>query len=341
MQNTTLPTFQHRPPTKPSGSTAHNIFFIDINERYPPSHYLPQPISTMKFSTLSLCALGLHGATAATLRGDSKRDLSVLYYPRYTGDYNTGWCTANNSFANGSPGYSTELACCNAAFASQTTGACYGMLPNPPTASPTGVDGPDAYYPNWDLDFAVGVCINTLPAPVGIQVYETELECCKGEYATQTSGACFAALPNPPTVSPTITGGPDAYYADRSGDWSTGVCINTMPAPVGAVVYDSELECCKGEYASQSSGACLAALPNPPTASPLSAANAKFFPIYSGWETGHCDNDPTQATAGGTTYEYDTQAECCEAWFSGQSSGACMKFDPTYGSRSPTQAPIN
>merc|ERR550514_2586907 len=144
--------------------------------------------------------------------------------------------------------YDSELECCTAAFAGQASGACLAALPNPPTVSPTITGGPDAYYADRSGDWSTGVCINTMPAPVGAKVYDSELLCCKGEYASQTSGACFAALPNPPTVSPTITGGPDAYYADRSVDFAAGVCINTMPAPVGAVIYDSELECCTAEY---------------------------------------------------------------------------------------------
>jgi hypothetical protein len=80
-------------------------------------------------------------------------------------------------------------------------------------------------------------------------------------------------------------------------------------------------------------------LPAPPTSSPIGASTAKFFPIWDGWTNGHCDNDPTLATSG-NSYQYDTQEECCDAWFKNQESNACMTFDPTYGSRSPTQAPV-
>jgi hypothetical protein len=289
----------------------------------------------MKFSTLSLSAIGLHGATAATLRGDSKRELAVLYYPRYTGDYNTGWCTSNNNFAQGSPGYATELACCNAAFNQQTTGACYAKLPSPPTASPTGADGPDAYYPNWNLDFNDGICINKSPPPNGIKVYDTELDCCKGEYATQTSGKCLAALPNPPTVSPTADGGPDAYYADITKDWKDGVCINKMPAPLGAKIYDTELECCKGQYGSQTSGACLAALPNPPTVSPTAdgGPDAYYADFTKDWKDGVCINK-MPAPLGAKIY--DTELECCKGQYASQTSGACLAALPNPPTVSPT-----
>jgi hypothetical protein len=182
------------------------------------------------------------------------------------------------------------------------------------------------------------VCINTLPAPSGRKIYDSQLECCKSAYPGQSTGACIASLPAPPTVSPTPDGGPNAWYADRDLDWTLGECINVAPVPNGARTYDSELECCKGEYAGQSSGACLASLPAAPTASPV-GSDAEFFPIWSGWESGHCDNDPAKVTSG-NNYRYATQAECCEAWFTNQQSGACLAFDPTYGSRSPTQSPV-
>jgi hypothetical protein len=105
------------------------------------------------------------------------------------------------------------------------------------------------------------------------------------------------------------------------------------------LVYDTQLECCKGVYATQESGACLADLPSPPTSSPV-GSDAVFFPIWSSWITGYCDNDPAKRTPGNKSYNFNTQAECCEAWYPNQPSGACMQYDPTYGSRSPTQAPI-
>ena len=219
-----------------------------------------------------IAAISLHGAAAATLRGDQKRSLQTLYYPRYTGDYDTGWCSTTNAYAGGSQGYSTELACCNAVFPGQTSGKCYSMLPAPPTTAPTPTDGVDI------------------------------------------------------------------WYADLSLDWAAGVCINTLPTPNGRTTYDSQLECCKGSYTGQTSGACIQDLPDPPTAAPI-GSDAPFFPIWSGWDSSYCDNDPTLNTSG-AQYFYATQAECCDAWFSQQSSGACMQHDPVYGSRAPTGAPV-
>lgn len=247
----------------------------------------------MKISSISLTVIGFYGTAAASLRGEIERDLAtVLYYPRYTGDYNTAWCTSNNQYANNSPGYTTELACCKANFPSQTSGKCYSMLPSPPTASPIGVDGPDAYYRKPDVDFAKGYCVNTRPIPVGPKIYETELECCKAEYRTQISGVCLSYLPSPPTKSPIPLAGPDIWYKKPYIDWAKGYCINTHPAPIGATTYDSEFQCCKSAYAGQISGACLAQLPSPPTASPfgVDGPDAYYRKPDVDWAKGHCVN---------------------------------------------------
>jgi hypothetical protein len=319
----------------------------------------------MKSFQIILSVLGLRFATPATLRrASAARNLAVVkYWPRYT------------TYSYNNPSYSTELECCKATFPNQNSGTCLSMLPAPPTVSPTSIDGPNAWYANYDLDFTKGVCINKLPTPTGRTIYDTQLECCKGAYGGQTSGACIkdlpapptvsptptggveiwyqnpdigdwtkgycinklptpndaatydseldcckgayagqssgkclSMLPAPPTVSPTQTGGPDEWYADFDLDWTNGVCINTLPQPSGRTIYDSQLECCKGAYAGQESGKCLRMLPAPPTSSPI-GSDAEFFPIWSNWESGYCDNDPTKNTAG-TSEKFATQSEC-------------------------------
>ncbi|KAL7501849.1 hypothetical protein ACHAWX_000394 [Stephanocyclus meneghinianus] len=197
------------------------------------------------------------------------------------------------------------------------------------------------YYPKYDqTDFNKGYCTSNPAYQTAGQGYSTELACCKAYFNGQTSRLCYSKLPNPPTVSPTTKGGgvANVWYADYNLDWTKGKCTNKAPVPNGRQTYESQLACCKGSYAGQASGVCLMNLPKAPTTSPI-GTKSKFFPIWSGWETGYCDNDPTKLT-GGNSYLYDTQAECCDAWFSGQASNACLRFDPTYGSRSPTQAPI-
>jgi hypothetical protein len=158
-------------------------------------------------------------------------------------------------------------------------------------------------------------------------------------YGEQTSKVCLNSLPEGerPTTSPTSEGG-GLWYPDYSLGWNDGKCINKGPPPNGVTVFFFQLDCCLEVYGEQTSGACLADLPNPPTASPA-GDDSPFFPIWTVWESGVCDNDPAKLTHKSIPL-YDTQEECCRAWFKNQLSGACLKFDPTYGSRSPTQAPI-
>ena len=66
----------------------------------------------------------------------------------------------------------------------------------------------------------------TRPLPSGRSTYDTMLDCCKGAYGDQTSGACLAALPSPPNQSPMATGGLDVFYPDYDTGWSSAVCIN-------------------------------------------------------------------------------------------------------------------
>jgi hypothetical protein len=243
--------------------------------------------------------------------------------------------------------YDSELECCKGAYVGQSSGACLAQLPSPPTASPFGVNGPDIWYPKPGVQWTDGYCVNDYPAPDeatlnGAHVYDSELECCKGFYGTQTSGKCLTYLPSPPTASPITAAGPDKWYKKADMTWDDGYCINDHPAPTdGSVtIYDSELECCKGAYVGQSSGACLAQLPSPPTASPA-GPDSPFYPVWvgTGWGASYCDNDPAERPVG-VDYAYASQEECCTKWFANQPSNTCMNHDPTYGSRSPTQAPI-
>jgi hypothetical protein len=328
--------------------------------------------------------------------------LDIWYKNPDIGDWAQGYCINDHPAPDGQTTYDSELECCKGAYAGQSSGACLAKLPSPPTASPFGVNGPDAFYRKPDVDWAEGYCVNDVPAPVGAKIYDTELECCKGEYGSQISGKCLTYLPSPPTASPIPAAGLDIWYKKPDMDWAVGYCINDHPAPNGQTTYDSELECCKGAYAGQSSGACLASLPSPPTASPVGVnenfykapnvdwdvghcintlpvpvgakvydselecckgeyatqlsgfcftslpspptaspvgSDAEFYPVFSTWDAGYCDNDPSERPVG-LDYSYATQAECCDAWFLNQSTNACMKYDPTYGSRSPTQAPV-
>ena len=100
--------------------------------------------------------------------------------------------------------------------------------------------------------------------------YDSELECCNGEYSSQSSGSCLQSLPNPPTTSPTESGPLDVFYPDYSTAWSQGACINTRPLPSGRPNYPTLSECCAEAYRGQSSNACIKTIPGyqSPTVSP-------------------------------------------------------------------------
>jgi surface protein len=191
------------------------------------------------------------------------------YYPNYDVAWPEGYCANTVPMPSGRPVYTTMLGCCKGAYGGQTSGACIAKLPSPPTMAPTktGAAGTD-YYPNYDLAWPEGVCINTQPIPSGRPVYTTQLACCKAAYGGQTSGACIKGLASPPTMAPTKKGGPDAYYPDYSLAWREGKCINTQPMPSGRPVYTTLLACCKAAYGGQTSGACIKGMANPPTFAP-------------------------------------------------------------------------
>merc|ERR1719253_887868 len=221
---------------------------------------------------------------------------------------------------SGRPTYTSILACCKGAYGGQMSGACLAALPSPPTESPTATGGLDVFYPNYDIGWTDGVCINKRPLPNGRPSYTSMLACCKGAYGGQTSGACIGDLPSPPTESPTATGGLDVYYPDyENSDWTSGTCINTRPKPAGRPFYDSMLACCKGAYGGQTSGACIAALPSPPTESPTTGGDLNVYYKHpdqdSNWAGGKCTNDRPVAQWRQT---YGTKAECCSGQFGGQ-----------------------
>jgi hypothetical protein len=180
-----------------------------------------------------------------------------------------------------------------------------------------------SYHPDYSLPWSEGHCIFTTTC--NSPSYSTELACCKEAYAGQTSKVCLSKLDNPPTSSPTKTGGPDEYYPDYSLPWPEGKCINTVPVPSGRPTYTSQLACCKEAYGGQMSKACLSGLATPPTSSPTKtgAAGTDYYPDYSrAWPEGVCIN--TQPIPSGRP-TYATQLACCKAAYGGQVSNVCIK----------------
>jgi len=245
----------------------------------------------------------------------------IAWHPNYSLGWAGGTCSRTLSCI--SQGSSTELSCCKANYPNQMSGACLASLPNPPTTSPTEAGGFSVYYPDYDTAWTQATCINERPLPSGRPTYSTLLACCKGAYGGQVSGACLASLPNPPTMSPTETGGLSVYYPDYSTAWPEATCINERPLPSGRPNYSTLLACCKGAYGGQTSGACIASLPNPPTMSPTETGGLSvYYPDYStAWTQATCINERPLPSGRPT---YSSQLACCRGAYGGQTSAACI-----------------
>ena len=109
-----------------------------------------------------------------------------------------------------------------------------------------------AWHPQYSLGWTGGLCRFTVDC--NSPAYTTELACCRAAYAGQISGTCLSSLPNPPTMSPTESGGLDVYYPDYATAFGAAGCINTRPLPSGRPTYSTEIACCRGAYAGQTSG---------------------------------------------------------------------------------------
>ena len=113
-------------------------------------------------------------------------DITPAWYPNYAAGWKKGHCrfTVNKN----SPGYITELACCQHMYPNQISGYCFSQLLNPPTTSP--IDGGElhVYYPDYTKEFSDGICINTYPLPIGRITFASKLACCDGAYGGQSSG---------------------------------------------------------------------------------------------------------------------------------------------------------
>jgi hypothetical protein len=193
------------------------------------------------------------------------------------------------------------------------------------------------WRPNYNSEWSTATCSQN--GNCNWPGYSTELACCKGEYGGQASGACLQSLPNPPTTSPTKEGGLDVWYPDYETQWSDATCKNDYPLPNGRPTYSSQLACCKGAYAGQMSGACLAQLPNPPTTSPTMEGGAPFYyPVYEmTWSEGYCSNElPLPYNNVNDRPNYPDMLACCKGSYAGQMSGTCLQMLPNPPTTSPT-----
>eukprot|EP00581_Thalassiosira_minuscula_P007690 CAMPEP_0183710126 /NCGR_PEP_ID=MMETSP0737-20130205/5963_1 /TAXON_ID=385413 /ORGANISM="Thalassiosira miniscula, Strain CCMP1093" /LENGTH=419 /DNA_ID=CAMNT_0025938349 /DNA_START=336 /DNA_END=1595 /DNA_ORIENTATION=- len=197
-----------------------------------------------------------------------------------------------------------------------------------------------AWHPVYSAGWSQGYCRFTVDC--NSPSFSTELACCKGAYSGQVSGYCVSQLPNPPTISPTPSGGLSVYYPDYDRAWPEGICINTRPMPSGRPTYSTMLACCKGAYGGQMSGKCLSQLPSPPTTAPTTSSfEADFwYPDYdTAWSMAGCKNTlPLPYNNIGDRPNYRTQLACCKAAYGGQMSGVCISQLPNPPTMSPTDA---
>ena len=232
-------------------------------------------------------------------------------------------------------------------------------IPTPSSPSPPIQTIGDKWYPDYNPIWAEGLCSNSYPAPSGRPHYDSLSECCAKAYGGQGSGACLGLIPSSPQDSPSIPSSPtpevstiisvmtkptdkpvgsfsievtqpidepvtsfsieetgSKWYPDYNPIWALGVCSNISPAPSGRPHYQSQSECCKMAYNGQASGACVGY-----TTSIVSKLET-YYPDYSGnWAEGKCTN-AYPAPSGRP--QYNSQQECCEKAYAGQSSGACI-----------------
>lgn len=66
------------------------------------------------------------------------------------------------------------------------------------SGSSSGTGTSEKWYPDYNPQFALGVCKNEAPSPNGRPSYDTGVECCEKAYAGQASGACRKSLPQGP-----------------------------------------------------------------------------------------------------------------------------------------------
>lgn len=270
------------------------------------------------------CLMNLPNPPTTSPTGSGGLD---VWYPDYSiGNFAAGFCRNDRPLPNGWPTYSSNLACCLGAYGGQMSGTCLSQLPSPPTTSPTSSDfETDFFYPVYEVAWSESGCSNALPLPFRNKSdrpnYPTHLACCRGAYGGQTSGICLSQLDNPPTTSPTATGGSNQWTADRTMSYEIATCTNVRPNPYipgAAIEYDSELLCCRGAYGNQASGACLGNLPSPPTESPTETGGGSrlFFPLYTASRT--CSVDGNMNAAGSTT-----QLACCSSHYAGELTCMC------------------
>jgi len=220
-----------------------------------------------------------------------------------------GKCSNAYPAPSGRPHYDSQSECCAKAYGNQASGVCVGSIPSSSVESPL-------FPSSATSDLTSAISITSQPASNPSLAVEGPTN--PGPDLSAIS--VTTQLTNKPVTSLIVEEIGDKWYPDYNPIWALGKCSNFSPAPSGRPHYDSQSECCKMAYGGQASGACVGY-----TTSTVSKTET-FYPDYNGdWSLGKCGN---AYPAPGGRPQYNSQRECCDKAYAGQSSGACINDLP-------------
>jgi hypothetical protein len=197
----------------------------------------------------------------------------TVWHPNYVVVWSIAGCIYKANC--NSPGFITEMACCDGAYGGQVSGAYKAGLIIPSSATTN-------QYTNYGMAWPIAGCKTAFPYPnYATTFYKTQQAFCKGACGGQSSGACLAGLPLSPTMAPVTAGGVGGkWFADYGKSWCIAGCKNTFPYPNYATIfYSSQLECCKCAFSGQTSNVCVKGLPMSPTLLPMARPTSEFIAV--------------------------------------------------------------
>ena len=260
----------------------------------------------------------------------------AYFHPVYTAGWSGGYC-AQTTGCN-APSFLTNLECCEQAYVGQSPATCKTTAgiapPTPPAPTPGSPPAPPSgggvWYPDYSAQWGVGKCIDTLPLPPygSRPLYTTQLECCKGAYAGQTSNYCIKNLVNAPTSTPSTTPTPKPSTGPTTSK-PTGEPSTTIPTgiPTAApTTGPTTLVPTGGPTTLVPTGGPTTLVPTavPTTAAPtVTQFGAMWYPKYS---AGYCSNKLPLPVNGAAPLS-DSKANCCNGNYNWRYA-QCMALGP-------------
>lgn len=253
----------------------------------------------------------------------------AYFHPVYPAGWSGGYC-AQTTGCN-APSFLTNLECCEQAYVGQSPATCKSIAgiapPTPPAPTPGSPPAPPSgggvWYPDYSAQWAVGKCIDTLPLPPygSRPLYTTQLECCKGAYAGQTSFYCIKNLVNAPTSMPTTpptqkpSTGPTTFKPTGVPTTSVPTGVPTTPPPTGEPTTTPPTTPVPtgGPTFQPTSSPSKAPTTRTPTAVPTTTAptvtqyGTMWYPNYS---AGYCSNKLPLPVNGAAPFS-DSKENCC------------------------------